>query len=297
MSNDGPRKLETCDDTCPDTAIIGRAKAVKLRRPKFDFKTFTPHWARNREFAQALNAGSPIPTCIEPYLNQVMRRAADTLGPAYSRLRQDITLFIGQETAHYQMHARYDEAMATNGYPRVREFAAQMKATYQRFLTAKSLKFNLAYCAGFETFSQAYAYYFYEAIDDLFAGADDTTAAKVWHWHLAEEFEHRSVCHEAAKALHCGYAARLYGLVYAFFHLSVQTKRILHYLLEVDRARMSAQEIADSRRSERRYQRRASLYLLPRILRMALPFYDPRRQRTPRGLDAYLQRIEQEFAS
>jgi len=63
----------------------------------------------------------------------------------------------------------------------------------------------------------------------------------------------------------------------------------------VDRAAMGAEELARSRQAVRQYQRRASRYLLPRIGRMALPFYNPCKQRAPRGLENFLQRVEQQF--
>lgn len=255
---------------------------MKARKPPFDFERALPHWSHHHEFAQANNAASTSLPQLEPYLNRVMRKARDALPPQADALRADIDLFIRQEANHYQLHQRYNDTLYRAGYDGIRTFEAQLKADYEDFLANRSLRFNVAYSEGFESLGIIYAQFFFERIDDLLDGADPNVAG-LWKWHFAEEFEHRTVCFDVYNALYGGYWHRIHGLCYAIWHLGRYGKGATDCLLAVDQARMSAAGRRASRRRARGYQWRLMRFLLPRVLRIFSPFYDPRARRWPKG--------------
>lgn len=264
---------------------------MKARKPNFDFDRALPHWSWHREFAQAFNAASTTLPHLEPYLNRVIRRAREEIGKGRNELTAAIDLFIRQEANHYQQHQRYNDVLYRAGYSRLREFEARLRADYEHFLEHKSLRFNVAYAEGFESLGIIYAAFFFEHIDDLLAGADHSVM-RLWQWHLAEEFEHRAVCYDVYHALYGGYWPRLYGLLYAFWHLGAYGNRVTAYLLAADRERLGARERFISRLRAARYQWRLVRFALPRVLRAMSPAYDPRGRTPPRGATALLASIE-----
>ena len=78
-------------------------------------------------------------------------------------------------------------------------------------LRQRSLAQYAAYCEGFECLGIIQTeFFFFERIPDPLAGAD-ARLVKLWGWHLAEEFEHRTVCFDVHYALGGGYFARRRG--------------------------------------------------------------------------------------
>jgi predicted metal-dependent hydrolase len=263
---------------------------MKARRPKIDFEKALPHWSWHREFAQAFNAASTSLPHLEPYLNKIVRQARDQLSPDNVELIEAARVFMQQEANHYKLHQQYNDTLYRAGYTGLLEHEAGLQADFDRFLHKKSLRFNIAYAEGFESLGIIYAKFFFERIDDLLDGAD-AAVALLWKWHLAEEFEHRRVCHGLYQALFGGYWSRIYGLLYAFFHLGDYGRKTTQYLIGVDRARMSLKERLGSRWRGFRYQLRLMAFALPRTLAIASPRYDPSRRPEPKGVDALLQSI------
>lgn len=263
---------------------------MKVRRPAIAFDNVRPHWSSHREFAQAFNAASTSLPHIEPYLNRVIRRARAELAPDQVALIESAQLFMQQEANHYKLHQQYNETLYAAGYSGLHAIEAQLHADFEHFLAHKSLRFNMAYSEGFESLGIIYARFFFERIDDLLANAD-CAVVDLWKWHLAEEFEHRSVCYDLYKALYGGYWYRIYGLGVAFFHLGAYGTRATGYLLEQDRAQLSRRERRASRWRAARYQLRLMAFALPRVLAILSPFYDPGRYREPRGASDFLKTI------
>jgi predicted metal-dependent hydrolase len=263
---------------------------MKVRRPAIAFDTVQPHWSWHREFAQAFNAASTSLPHIEPYLNRVIRRARAELAPGQVALIEAAQLFMQQEANHYKLHQQYNETLYAAGYTGLRAIESKLHADFDRFLEQKSLRFNMAYSEGFESLGIIYARFFFERIDDLLLDAD-RAVVDLWKWHLAEEFEHRSVCYDLYETLYGGYWYRIYGLAVAFFHLGAYGARATGYLLEHDRARLSRRDRLASRWRAARYQFRLMAFALPRVLAILSPFYDPRRHREPRGAGAFLDKM------
>ena len=133
---------------------------------------------------------------------------------------------------------------------------------------------------------------FFEEFGDYLADADPQ-AVELWKWHLAEEYEHREVAHEVYYALFGGsrlfaWAYRVYGFFYATRHIRAHTRRMSDYLLSVDRAQMTAEQLAVSRQREAQVEaatkRRAKEHLMD-ILSFS---YNPVTRPEPQGLQAIL---------
>lgn len=265
-----------------------------VRKPQFDFEHALPHWSWHREFAQAFNAASTTLPHLEPYLNRVIRKARDRITPEcseHSELLEKTDLFMRQEANHYRQHQRYNTVLERAGYTELVKFETRLRDDYAHFLEAKSLRFNIAYAEGFESLGIIYAAFFFERIDDLLAGADNAVA-RLWQWHLAEEFEHRTVCHDVYHALYGGYWPRLHGLLYALWHLGGYGARVTAYLLSCDRRSMTRRERLVSRWRAASYQWRLMKFALPRVLGVMSPRYSPRNRSEPRGAAALLASIE-----
>jgi len=274
---------------------------MQVRFPQFDYSQFRAHWARNPEFAQAYNAFSVVPAHIEPYLVKVMMRARQALDRSHEQLHQEMQMFIRQEVQHNKQHVAFNNCMYEAGYDALKPIEAEYAADYAAFVAKRSLKFNLAYCEGFEALGCAAAELWFRGdIDELLEGAD-AYAAELWRWHLAEEFEHRTVCFDAFKALYAkgwwqavanGYFYRVWAFFYAVRHINGYLARCEAALLAKDRAAMTDAELKQSRQRQRAAKNMISRATLPRLLRVLSPFYNPRKKQET----ASMRRILNKYA-
>jgi predicted metal-dependent hydrolase len=263
---------------------------MKARRPRIQFGDAPVYWSADRAFAQVINAGSLSLPYVEPYLNRIMMRAREALGDRNPKLAADIALFMTQEGNHYRLHRQFNERIHEH-CPAVQAVEERLRVDLDRFAAEESLEFNCGYCEGFESLGIIHAAFFFEQIDDLLAGADQRVV-DLWKWHLAEEFEHRSVCYDVFKALYGGYFSRLRGFFVALSHLGKFGKDAAACLLAADRSTMTEAERRASELAERAYRRRFGRFALPRLLLVLSPFYDPARRRAPRGTEQFLARID-----
>lgn len=268
-----------------------------VRKPQFDFSRVHPHWTPHIEFAQARNATSVVPAHIEPYLIKVLRRAMPLLQKSNPKLAEEVKLFIRQESVHMNLHHQYNKVLYDHGYDGVAEFERELSEDCQRLLDTESLKFHLAYADGFESMGAVAGQVWHNgSLDELLEGGNPTVI-DLWKWHMAEEFEHRNVCYQVymelygKKSFFNRYFYRIYGFMYAVRHLGSFQKRLGRYLIEKDRASMTPAEVEQSRKRERRSSRIYAKAMLPRLLLVFSPFYDPAKKKTPPGLYEYLDRF------
>jgi len=271
-----------------------------VRYPKIDYSNVPAHWARNIAFAQDRNATSLIPTPIEPWLIRILQSAVEKLPPGDTKLKDEVAAFIGQESQHFRQHRLFNKALVAQGYPELAEFEKRLADDLARFERTRSLKFLLAYADGFESLGAVAGALWFEHSDAFLEGADPNATA-LWKWHMAEEFEHRSVCFDFYHALYGrgiwnaivnGYFYRVYGFVFAMRHLNGYMKRMRDYMLDIDRQSMSEDEKAQLERDIKEYEALHKRHTLPQLLKNFLPWYNPARKKTPRGLIEYLKRFE-----
>ncbi|HWU26186.1 MAG TPA: metal-dependent hydrolase [Rhizomicrobium sp.] len=241
-------------------------------------------WSRIPEVALTMNAGGAVATVVEPYLNQVMNRAARELGDRNARLKNDIDIFVLQETQHYRLHGEYDEIMYRNGYELLKPLQLRFQREYAEMLRSRPLLFNLAYCVGFETATLYTCNYIFGPGDVWFEGGDPR-GRDLWRWHMAEEYEHRGVCHETFTALGGDYGLRMRGYFYSLGHLGKVRKHLVQVVLQHYRETLSESERRESIRRERRMRRHMVRQVLTGgVLNVLVPGYDPMKRKPAPGV-------------
>lgn len=223
---------------------------LTVRKPAFDFSSSIPHWGDNVEAVTIFNAGAIIPTPIERYLIRVMRMAKQQLDPVVNAdLIETIDLFNKQEGQHHKLHNDLMAMLTANAYPRLREFEAAFDADLKEFLATKSLAWNLAYCEGFESTGCALAEAWIDGGIKKICGDQGSTPMQLWMWHMAEEFEHRSVVHDVLHRLYGAdeaFELRKQGATINRQHNSEHALTAAVYITEIDQAKMTTNEIERS---------------------------------------------------
>ena len=182
---------------------------MKQRRPKLDFSGAPAAWSRDPGCAAVLNAGGVFAPAIEPYLNCVMAEAARRLDDRQEALKADIRLLIRQEGEHVRLHDAFNQALYAQGFRALEPLVDRLKHELGAQFEHDSFAFNLAWCVGFETFTLYLGQFVFGPGAHWLEGGD-AHAVALWRWHLAEEYEHRSVCHHAYAALVGDYPLRLW---------------------------------------------------------------------------------------
>jgi hypothetical protein len=273
------------------------SSSLKVRTPDFDFRDTTVHWAANHELVQVINATNLIPAYIEPFLIKVTRRAKVLLDPvADAELLEDLEAFNRQEAQHFKMHAAFTRRMRECGYEGMAEIEADYEAEYDRMLATKSLRFLLAYCEGFETTGGLAAESWVDGHFDAALGPADPEPRDMWRWHLAEEYEHRTVIHRLYQRLYgnpriFAWLYRLYGFAYCARHIGRAVNRMTVYLWSVDHASLDGSARADaSARASAARKELANRRMTRTIVNVLSPWYDPAKLPAPRDIDAVLAR-------
>ena len=263
---------------------------MKPRRPPLDFSACRPRWIPAAPaYAYQLDAASSMLPYLEPFLIKVQKLARERLDPvAHAGLIRDIDAFNQQEANHFGLHARYNAALRAH-YPGLEPLEERVRRDFEGFLRERSLAWNLAYCEGFECSGLVSAELYLGPAEAFLRGADPAVR-DLWAWHLAEEFEHRSVCHDVLHALYPGWGRRVGGYFHFLRHLQRYCNRVARHLRAVDRERGALAPNASA--LDRRFQRVALRFTLPRMLRILSPGYDPATRRPTAAIDAALARFE-----
>lgn len=248
--------------------------AMHVRAPGIPLGAGKLLWSRVPEFAMAYNAYSVVIPYVEYYLNSVMNRVRLEHCADDPVLREQIGIFVKQEINHSRYHVEFNKRMFDEGIAGLKPLIDKLAADLKQQREQRSLAFNAAYCAGFESIATFDAKYLYEECDAMFEGAEPA-GANLLLWHVAEEFEHRTVCHDAFHAVSGNYFERMHGLLYAFWHVGGAFLRAEALVLEhYTRDLPPAERKATLRRSRSLFWRQLR-YVAPRMLRIFLPGYNP----------------------
>lgn len=273
---------------------------IIVRYPKLDYSELSYRWADNLPFCHDRNANAIIPSPVEPWLIKILQRVLPRVSEKNVALRAGIDGFIAQESQHFRQHRQYIKALVGLGYTRVPELEARLAAELDDLLKTRSLKFLLAYADGFESLGAVSGKIWFEQSDEM-VGDHDNAAIRMWKWHIAEEFEHREVCFELFRALYCrnpitritnGYFYRLYGLWFAMKHLGGFATEASRHMRQVDKARMTPEEKEQFYREMGEFKAFTKRTFLKPLMRNLLPWYNPARKKTPKGMWEYLRRFE-----
>lgn len=253
-----------------------------VRRMNFPYPASLKGWwnAERPEFSHMVNSGSLSMPYLEPYLIEVMKQARAKITDP--QLRQDVDLYIAQESTHFRQHQQFNRRLAEMGYKSVPAHEAKLKADYEALGKNRSLTFNIAYAEGFEAMGLCVGHMLIEDREYLFGKADPAVSSLIL-WHFVEEIEHKSVTFDVFKALDGRYSWRIYGLIYATTHIFFRAWQGYRALL-----------IEDGRWFNLRnrlvvYGLLARMFsrLLPRLLRIFKPGYDPRQVQDPSWATAW----------
>lgn len=261
------------------------APQIIVRPIPFSFaESINPRWHPIRpEWSHMVNGASLAMPYLEPFLIKTVKEALKNAST--QDLKKDVYGFIGQEGQHFQNHRRYNEILKQGHYPELAEVEERMTADYKR-LQKKSLRWRVAYTAGFETMTMGITEWLIKDRRMLFAKADPSVASLIL-WHMVEETEHKNVAFDLYQDLYGGYWARVWGLVYATLHVAMMSRAGYVRMLKRD-------GIWRNWRSRLRlYQMVARFFvnIAPAMLKSLLPGYHPSKMTDPgwvkRWTDAY----------
>lgn len=266
---------------------------MRVRVPNFDVSDLTPLWSPHREFAHRVNSIGIIPSAIEPFLIKVLRRAKTELDPvADAELIADVDLFNRQEAQHYKKHELFNEMVASNGYPGIRDHDQALKDQYNQWFREKDLEWLLGYCEAFESLVAGGAEQWVDYGWGSYLDGADPRMIELWRWHLAEEYEHRTVVHRLFHRLVSGspddvYNKRVSGLAFFLEHLPTVVDPLRLYLLSVDRAHMTPEEVAQSQERDAQVEARAEEFFTS-VADVMSPDWDPEKLAPPKHLEEVL---------
>jgi uncharacterized protein len=269
---------------------------MQVRKVDIDFSDAKIHWNPTwPEYSQFLNGMATGFPYLEPYLIKVIRQAAKFAPP---EMQKDVELLCGQEGQHYKQHAKFNKKLFTEGGYDTSDIEEKLQQSYEKCLKTKSLKFNLGYCDGFETFGPMLTYFFFDHAPDLMKDWDEPTVW-LWLWHLSEEYEHRSVTYELYKALYGDYRSylyRLYMMCYAMIQLFGYGLKGYARIIRKDRATMSLRENVQSRiRFAKVFCRLSSFIGSHMVTKCMRRDYDPGKLSMPENVQFFLDDASQRY--
>lgn len=241
-----------------------------VRRMPFSFDNdINVHWnAARPEWSYMVNGASLVMPYLEPYLIRTMKQVLPKLtDPA---LIQEVKDYIGQEAQHYQQHRKFNDIIKSKGYDEISVLEQQMLDEYTHFEKTKSLKFNLAYAAGFESMALTVGHWLIKNRDYLFGGSDSRVASLIL-WHFVEELEHKCAAYDAYQAAYGNYWSRLYGTLFAALHVMKFSRRGYIIMMKKDGAWRNTR----NRLNIIKYNLRFITGVLPKLIHALLPGHHP----------------------
>ena len=249
---------------------------MTVRRMRFPYAEGLKAWwnPARPEFSHIVNGASLSMPYLEPYLIETMKKAKERITDP--QLLKDVDLYIAQEATHFRQHQQWNKRLADMGYKSVPKHEAQLKEDYDAFAKERSFTFNIAYAEGFEAMGLTIGHMLVEDREYLLRDADPAVSSMVL-WHFVEEIEHKTVTFDVFKALDGRYSWRVYGLLYATTHIFFRTWQAYRQML-IEDGRWSNLK---SRFTIYRLLARMFRRLIPKLLRILKPSYDPRQVEDP----------------
>ena len=189
---------------------------IVVRRIPFSFdEGIDPVWnSAHHEWSHMFNGASLTMPYLEPFLIKTVREAVSQVNDP--TLKDEVMGFIGQEGAHYKNHRRLNEILKRH-YRELAEVETEMEADYARF-QGKSLRWRLAYSAGFETMTMGVTEWLIGDRSKLFAGANASVTSLIL-WHMVEETEHKNVAYDLYMHIYGDYWPKIWGLLCGSWHV------------------------------------------------------------------------------
>jgi uncharacterized protein len=235
---------------------------------------------RMPEVSHTLNAFQLALPYLEPYFIDAIKEG--TRHVRDPRLRSDARAFCAQEANHSRQHGRYGRFLRKR-YPRLEDYEKAIQQSLVRSRREEPLAFRLAFTAACEAITGELSRFLFRRAEAWFRDAD-VHFAGLMLWHAAEEIEHKSVAFEILEASGCGYGVRVSALGSAVRQMLVELDPIASYMLAVD-------GIGGAVSRARRLAFRADFItaVVPRLIRYAMPGYDPSSEPDPPEASAWLR--------
>lgn len=248
---------------------------IIVRNIPFAFEEdINPVWHPTRhEWSHMANGASLVMPYLEPFLIKTVREALKNA--SNKQLKEDVHGFMAQEGQHYQNHRRYNEILKRH-YPELADVEDQMEAEYKRF-QSKSLRWRVAYTAGFETMTMGMTEWLIEQRRDLFKNADPSVTSLIL-WHMVEETEHKNVAYDLYQDLFGDYWPRVWGLIVGSWHVAWSSRKGYKRMLQRD-------GLWNNWKSRFRVYGMVARFLIsasPAMLRSLVPNYHPSNVKDPK---------------
>ncbi len=207
-------------------------QGVLVRKVKFEFpEDFKPYWNPDKpELSHMANGASLFLPYMEPFIIHSVREATKHIEDP--ELLEEARAWMAQEAHHFKQHRRFNEELIACGYPELRDQEKEIERGYAK-RRARSLKYMVAYTAGFEVMALTIAHTLLEDREYFLKDADPATAS-MWIWHLIEEIEHKNLAFDIYQHLYGGHLYRAYGILAAMWHMIGMTRPTYVALLKKD---------------------------------------------------------------
>lgn len=189
-------------------------------------------WSRSSPaFSVFINAlGVHVPY-FERYLISSMRKARAEVKD--EELLQDISAIIGQEAHHAKNFLHLNRLMAER-YPKVAKFDNDAKTYFSEHAKADSLRQQVGFTAGYETFTFLAGLIVLDNYEKWFSDSDPVMKA-LWVWHQVEEVEHGAVAFNVYKHLYGEHEwYRKWMVVRALVHIAVETVKAYVHMVRIE---------------------------------------------------------------
>lgn len=210
--------------------------SIPVRPLRFDDEALVgrdPVWSQSQPlFAIFINGLAVHSPFFERFLCTVTRKAKRSVGDP--KLAADMAALIGQEAHHAHSFLGMNKLLARR-YPKVEEYERSAREHFEHALRTESLKHQLAFVAGYETFTYLAGMIVLDRYDEFMGQADPVIRA-LWVWHQVEEVEHGSVAFDAYRALFGREEwLRKWMLVRAFAYIAAQAAPAYAHMCRVER--------------------------------------------------------------
>ena len=253
---------------------------------KIDFnlqQDISPVWnPKLHEWSHMVNGASLAMPYLEPFLirnvSEALRQVSDV------SLKNDIRDFNAQEGQHFQHHRRYNDMLKANGYAELAGIEQLMAADFKA-LQNKSLKWRLAYTAGFETMTVGLTQWLVNDRQFLFGEADPNVSSFVL-WHMVEETEHKNVAIDLFNHLFSdNYLTRVRGVLSATMNVVKYSRMAYMMMLKKD----GLWNKLSSRLKLWKMVLRFGVKIAPAMFRSLLPSYHPSKVKDPQWVEQWVE--------
>jgi uncharacterized protein len=207
---------------------------LRIRRIEIDLSSgFARRWHGGDPFRSALyNTLSMMFPAGEQFFMDSVREFIPALERAGNdKLVAEARGFIGQEATHRHLHEQYNAALEAQGFRNRVERLIEFRIRMSRHFAPLS---RLAVVIGYEHFTAILGDGLLR--DREWIRTDDERLDRLWHWHAAEETEHKAVAYDVYLAAGGGYWRRVLWFLYMSLWFAVDVTWQTTLLLWKDRA-------------------------------------------------------------